>query len=250
MLSLIPFLSFLSFVIDTTTSSRVFYYYKDSHVTEVIRINTNRSYECYRESTLRHSFPFYCQGYYDNDDTSYILRPGIVDSLTLSVNEQSKPAEANKWFSRTNVKIISEEKNFWQLIYFNYDHLNRIQYDKEIKLCVEQVNGTMHYKRLDTKSMEFGEIVSEGKPYALYIMVGAYRVTKKYYVQNTQSNYFEISINKNDLFTSFKDFYLANHKLKKRGNQLVDLATGRIYTALDTKNTPHSIEEVVNSQRF
>lgn len=227
-----------------SVSGQQFYYYKDSVTAEIISINNKGFYECYRKSTLPHTFPFYCQGRYENVDNIYILHPGIVDSLLLTVKERKAETVNNEYFFVNTVKIVGDKNNLRELYYFNYDHLNKVSYDMDIKLCIEDVNGVKYYKRLDKDGIDFKEVITEGQPVAFYLMVGSYILTHKYYIKSPQSNEFDISVNKNDLFSLFKDFYLANHRFKKSQEYMEDLMTGRIYKSLKLKGSPTRIDKI------
>ena len=117
----------------------------------------------------------------------------------------------------------------------------------DIRFCIVDIYGAKFYKRLDKEDIDFGEVVSGGSPLAFYIMVGQYVITKKYYVKDPKNNYFEMSINKNDLFVFFQDFYLANHRFKKTVGQLKDLITGRAYASFIPKGNTKRIDEVAES---
>jgi hypothetical protein len=245
MIGLWSFITLFCSAVDSATLP-AYYCYKDAYMVEVIRINDDQSFECYRESNLPHAIPFYSQGYYVGDGRSYTLRPGIVDSLVLSVKERALPTAKDDYFTTSKMKITSGD-NLWQLIYFNYDHFNKVQYDKDIRLCVENTYGTKFYKRLNSESMDFGEIVSEGRPAVLYIVSGQYVVTKKYRIKNAGSNYFELAVNKNELFNVFKDFFMANHTLKKKGEQLEDIVNGRVYIPLSSRTHSKNILKIAQS---
>jgi hypothetical protein len=245
MIGLWSFITLFCSAVDSATLP-AYYYYKNAYIVEVIRINDNQSYECYRESNLPHAIPFYIQGYYESDGRSYTLRPGIVDSLVLSVKERALPAAKDDYSTTSKVKITSGY-NLWQLIYFNYDHLNKVQYDNDIRLCVENTYGTKFYKRLDSENRDSAEIVSEGHPAVLYIVSGEYVVTRKYRIKNAKSNYFELAVNNNELFNVFKDFFMANHTLRKKGEQLEDIVNGTVYIPLSPRTDSKNIQEIAQS---
>lgn len=247
MLNLLGLL-FICFPSDSVPSQQ-FYYYKDSVITEIISINKSGFYESYKKSTLPHTLPFYSQGYYESNGNIYTLRPGIVDSLALTVKELEIKMVNNKYFFERKVKIVGDKNNLKELYSFNYDHLNQVSYDMDIKLCMEDINGTKYFKRLNKEALDFEEIVTEYRPRSFYIMLGGYIITQKWVIKNSQSNAFEISLSKNELFRSFKDFYLANHKLEQNNGQLKDLMTDRIYISFIPETNKNRIDEIASSLR-
>ncbi len=228
-----------------------FYYSKNDLSTKLIKITDDNYFEGFESAVMQPDAVFekYTQGKILYNDSTLLFETVITDSLGLDVKENNINLERNKYFVKNKIKVVNERAFKNSIRGFNYEPLNRFSYSDDIKLCIEDSLGAKFYKRLLEIEKVYYEVITKHKPKCISLCIGNYTISKIYNVGMANSNYFEISVINNALFSLFSENYLSKHQFKKYGDSLIDLSTNEVYRKFIPKDQSKKINEISSDIR-